>query len=183
MKCMKLLGVSGTIIGSKTLVVVKKVLEQVKRLDSSIETEILDLKQYDLQFCDGRNPAGYNDDTQKAIALMSTADAYLIATPIFGGSMTGALKNLIDLTPVSAIQAKVMGFAATGGNHQHYLVVENQLKPIAGYLRAFTAPTFIFAHNEHFDKQNEIIDENVLKAIDQLARELSLLLNCSRNNK
>lgn len=172
---MKLLGVSGTITGSKTLVVVNTVLEQVSKLDPGIHTELLDLKQYNLQFCDGRDPSSYNDDTKKVIDLMCSADAYLFATPIFQGSLTGALKNLIDLTPAAALRGKIIGFAATGGNHQHYLVVENQLKPIAGYLRAFVAPTFVFAHNEHFNRNNQIADEKVLQNIEQLAKELVLL--------
>ncbi|MCP1491757.1 multimeric flavodoxin WrbA [Peribacillus frigoritolerans] len=50
---MKLLGISGTIIGTKTKVVIEKVLEEVKNNHPDIEIELLDLKKYDVQFCDG----------------------------------------------------------------------------------------------------------------------------------
>jgi FAD reductase [NAD(P)H] len=169
---MKLLGISGTILGSKTPVIVKKILEEVNKYAPEIETELLDLKQYDLQFCDGRDPSAYNEDTKKVIEMVSTADFYVIATPIFQGSLTGALKNLIDLTPPPALRNKVMGFAANGGTYQHYLVIENQLKPIAGYFRAFVAPSYVYAHNDHFNKSNEIVDEEVLERISGLAKEL-----------
>ncbi len=169
---MKLLGVSGTITGSKTLAVLNKLLDEVSSYDPSIEIEILDLKRYDVQFCDGRDPSQYEGDTRKVIELMKSADFYLIGTPIFQGSISGSLKNLFDLVPVSALRNKVMGFFATAGTYQHYLVIENQLKPIAGYLRAYVAPGHVYATNEHFGSNNEIADEDLLGRIRNLAREV-----------
>lgn len=169
---MKLLGISGTITGSKTRILVENVLSEVKKKHPEVEVELLDMKQYDVQFCDGRNPNDYNEDTQKVIELVSSADFYIIGTPIFQASITGVLKNLIDLINPQAFRNKVMGFVATGGTYQHYLVVENQLKPIAGYLRAFVAPGFVYAHNDHFNQQNELIDPEVLKRVEGLADEV-----------
>jgi FAD reductase [NAD(P)H] len=172
---MKLLGISGTIIGSKTLVVVEKVLEHVRRHDPEVQTELLDLKRYDVQFCDGRDPSTYTGDTKKVIDIVSDADCYIIGTPIFNGSLTAPLKNLIDLMPVSVLRNKVMGFAANGGTYQHYLVIENQLKPIAGYFRAYVAPNYVYTHNDHFNQYNEITDPDVLERIFQLAEEIVLM--------
>lgn len=172
---MKLLGISGTLLGSKTAVLVKKILEQVNARHPEIETELLDLRQFKVEFCDGRDPAAYNDDTKKVLDMMSSADFYIIGTPIFQGSLTGALKNLFDLAPIPVLRNKVMGFVANGGTYQHYLVIENQLKPIAGYFRAFVAPSYVYAHNDHFDKNNEIIDQEVLDRIENLADEVVMM--------
>ena len=169
---MKLLGISGTITGSKTKIVVQKVLEEVKRYNPEIEVELLDMKEYDVQFCDGRNPSSYNEDTKKVIDIVSSADFYIIGTPIFQGSITGVLKNLFDLIHPKAFRNKVMGFVATGGTYQHYLVIENQLKPIAGYFRAFVAPGYVYAHNDHFNQQNELVDSEVVNRVESLAKEV-----------
>jgi FMN reductase/FAD reductase [NAD(P)H] len=171
---MKLLGISGTITGSKTGIVVQNVLEEVKASFPETEVEYLDLKQYDVQFCDGRDPSKYEGDTKRVIDIVSSADFYLIGTPVFQGSLSGALKNLFDLVPVSAFRHKVMGFIATGGTYQHYLVIENQLKPIAGYFRAFVAPGYVYAHNDHF-QNNQIVDPDVQERIRALARELVMM--------
>lgn len=168
---MKLLGISGTITGSKTLTVVKKVLEHVKNIHPEIEVEILDMKEYDVQFCDGREPSAYKGDTKKVIDLISSADFYLIGTPIFQGSFTGVLKNLFDLVDPKVFRNKIMGFIATGGTYQHYLVIENQLKPIGSYLRAYIAPSFVYAHKDHFF-QDELVDKEVLERLENLANEL-----------
>ncbi|MEX2105023.1 MAG: NADPH-dependent FMN reductase, partial [Bacilli bacterium] len=106
------------------------------------------------------------------IEEISSADFYVIGFPIFNGSMPAPLKNIIDLVPPSVFRNKVMGFVANGGTYQHYLVIENQMKPIAGYLRAYTAPSYVYAHAEHFNRENEIVDEEVQVRIRNLADEL-----------
>lgn len=169
---MKLLGISGTIVGSKTAIAVNHVLEIVKQSYPEIETELLDMKRYDVQFCDGRDPAAYTGDTRKVIDLVASADFYVIGTPIFQSSITGVLKNLFDLVPVDTFNGKVMGFVATGGTFQHYLVVENQLKPIAGFFRAYVAPHYVYLHDSHYNEKKEIADPDVLQRLDRLAHEI-----------
>ena len=54
---MKLLGISGTIVGSKTSIAVQAVLDRVREENPDIQIELLDMKDYDVVFCDGRDPA------------------------------------------------------------------------------------------------------------------------------
>jgi FMN reductase/FAD reductase [NAD(P)H] len=169
---MKLLGISGTIVGSKTACVVNRVLNEVKRIDDSIETELLDMKQYNVQFCDGRNPLEYTGDTAKVIQKVTEADMLVIGTPIFQGSITGVLKNLFDLLPTTVLRNKVVGLVATGGTYQHFLVVENQLRPILSYFHAYVAPGFVYVHNGHFNEKNEILDMDIIRRIEDLAEEM-----------
>lgn len=180
---MKIVGISGTITGSKTRVVVQKTLEEIQKKHPEIEVELLDLRDYDIQFCDGRHPSAYTGDTKKVIDIVSSADFYVIGTPIFQGSMTGALKNLFDLIQPDVFRRKVMGFVATGGTYQHYLVIENQLKPIASYFRAYVAPGFVYAHNDHFSAQNELIDQDVVERIELLAEELVFMQKTLKEQK
>jgi len=137
-----------------------------------VEVELLDMKDYQVQFCDGRDPADYDGDTRTVIDKVASADFYVIGTPVFQASITGVLKNLFDLVPISAFYQKVMGFVATGGTYQHYLMVENQLKPIAGFFRAYVAPSYVYLHDDHFDEQKRIADPEVLSRIERLAHEV-----------
>lgn len=169
---MKLLGISGTIVGSRTSIAVQSVLDVVRKHHSDISIEMLDMKDYDVQFCDGRDPMTYTGDTKKVIDKVMEADFYVIGTPVFQASIPGVLKNLFDLVPVSALYQKVMGFVANGGTYQHYLMVENQLKPIAGFFRAYVAPSYVYLHDDHFNEKREIVDQDVLERIDRLAHEI-----------
>lgn len=180
---MKLLGISGTIIGAKTSIVVQSVLEEVKKHHPNVEIELLDLREYDVQFCDGRNPSTYTGDTKKVLDIIQSADFYIIGTPIFQGSLSGPLKNLFDLINPKDIRNKVMGFVATGGTYQHYLVIENQLKPIAGFFRAFVAPGYVYVNNDHFNKDNEIIEQEVLNRITDLAKEVVFMQEALKSSE
>ncbi|QED48153.1 NADPH-dependent FMN reductase [Cytobacillus dafuensis] len=169
---MKILGISGTILGAKTAILVEAVMKEIKEKHPEIETELLDLRNIQMEFCDGRKPELYNDDTKNMIKAVSEADFYLVGFPIFNGSFPAPLKNLFDIVPPSVFRHKVMGFVANGGTYQHYLVVENQMKPIAGYFRSFVAPSYVYVNGSHFNEANEIVDEDVLKRIEDLAEEL-----------
>lgn len=172
---MKVLGISGTILGAKTAILVDAVLNGIKKLTPDIEMRLLDLRDYDMQFCDGRKPESYNEDTKEIIKAVSEADVYLVGFPIFNGSMPAPLKNVFDLVPPDVFRHKVMGFVANGGTYQHYLVIENQLKPIAGYFRSYVAPSYVYVNANHFNPLNELVDEDVLNRIQALANELVMM--------
>ncbi|MBH9967979.1 NADPH-dependent FMN reductase [[Bacillus] enclensis] len=169
---MKLLGISGTIVGAKTAVLVGRILDEVKTRYPGVEVELLDLRDYQLEFCDGRMPDEYNHDTRVVVEKVRQADFYLIGSPVFNSSITAPLKNLFDLVPPQVFRHKVMGFAANGGTYQHYLMIENQLKPIAGYFRAYIAPSYVYAHSSHFCEKNEVNADEVIARIVILADEL-----------
>ncbi|MCP8615930.1 NADPH-dependent FMN reductase [Salirhabdus salicampi] len=174
---MKLLGISGSLSDrSKTFLAVEKAIQfaeeqffetkqaikeklNTDKYDQTIETEIVNLKDYDLQFCDGRNPLDYEGDTKKLIKKIIEADAFIVGSPVYRGSMSGALKNVFDLIPNNCLEGKVIGFIATGGTYHHFLAIEHQLHPLAGYFSAHVVPGGVYAHNEHYDNQGLISDE------------------------
>lgn len=157
---MKILSISGTLVGSKTALLVKILGETLQQSMSDVEVEFLDLKEYQLDFCDGRPTEKYSDDTQKVIEKISKADAYIIGTTILHGSMPGVLKNLFELVPMQHFSNKCVLFAATGGNHLHYLAIENYVKPVANYLKMFTYPEYVFATSADFNEQNDLHEKS-----------------------
>ncbi len=95
----KLLGINGSLTPppSRTRIVLDVALSGARAFDPDLETEVLELRDFALEFCDGRSPESYNSDTRRALELVEQADAYLVATPIYRGSYTGALKNFLTL--------------------------------------------------------------------------------------
>ena len=83
-----------------------------------------------LSFCDGRPLSEYADDTTKVVERIQAADAYVIGTPMYRGSYTGSLKNLLDHVPVEAFMGKVAGLIATGATDHHYLGIDQELRPV-----------------------------------------------------
>jgi FMN reductase/FAD reductase [NAD(P)H] len=96
-------------------VAVNQVPKEVKNSHPEVEVELLYLKHFNLDFCDGCDPSTYTGDIKIVLEKIASADFFLIGTPIFQASISGALKNLFDLLPVNTFRNKVIGFVATGG--------------------------------------------------------------------
>lgn len=179
---MKLVGIAGELTGWKTTVVLHNVLEAAKDLDANIQTELIEMKDYDIEFARGEPLSYYNDDTWNVVNTISSADILVFGTPIYQASITGALKNLLDHFPVDAFKRKVTGIVTTGAVEKHFLVSEYQLKPILSYLKGLVPTGNVFVHSDCFNDVNEIIDEDVSKRIKALAEEL-LVLQKSINSR
>lgn len=177
---MKLLGISGSVSpSSKTLLSVKEALRAAETADEFTETEFLHLGDYETTLCDGRDPSRYTGDTKTVIDKITEADAYIIGTPVYRGSLTGALKNVFDLIPNDALRGKAIGFIATGGTYHHYLVIDHHLHPLAHYFRAHVIPGGVYVHNGHFEHK-QLIDEEIRSRLHELGgatSRLSHLLN------
>lgn len=180
---MKLVGVSGTLAGNKTSQAVHDVLAAATSLDSSILTELIDLRDYEVEFCRGEPLTYYNEDTWTVVKKIQEADFIVFGTPIYQASISGVIKNLLDFFPEYAFKNKVTGIIATGGSEKHFLVPDNHLKPILSYLRGLVPSTNVFVHNDSFDiETDEIIDNRISERIRQMADEM-VYLQKSINNR
>jgi FMN reductase len=172
---MKLVGISGSLVGSKTAKAVNEVLVAAKALDPTIQIELVDLREYEIEFVNGAPLSYYNDDTIKVVNTILSADALVIGTPVYQASISGVLKNLFDHLPVDAFKTKVAGMVIIGGTDKHFLVMEHQLKPILTHFKALITVQNVFVHNDYFDEDNEIIDKEVKERMIKLAEEIIYL--------
>lgn len=172
---MKLLGVSASpSVGSKTMIALTTAMDHAASAHPDVATEILNVREHDVVFCDGRDPASYEGDTRTVIDKVVDADALIIATPIYRGSYTGILKNLADLLPNDALQGKVVGLLATAGSDHHFLVIEHELKPLIGFFHGHAVPGGVYLHNGHFSG-GALVDEGILERLRQLAESVVVL--------
>ncbi|WP_409302590.1 NADPH-dependent FMN reductase [Peribacillus sp. SCS-155] len=172
---MKLVGISGAIIGSKTAKIVDEVLTRAKAYGPEIDIELIDLKDYLVEMVDGRPLESYNDDTKNVIGKIIDADFFVIGTPVYQASIPGVLKNLLDHLPVTVFESKVVGYVSTAGSSHHSLVAENQLRPILSFFKAIVATKSVFVPNDSFNKESQIIDEDIDRRLTELSQELVYL--------
>jgi FMN reductase len=121
---------------------------------AAAETEVtastLNLADYRISFADGRPLDRFGDDSARVVAALAEADAVLLASPVYRGSFTGALKNLLDLTPVDALRGKPVGIVAMGATTHHYLGVDWHLRAVLAWFGALVAPTSVYLESAHF---------------------------------
>lgn len=167
---MKILLVDGTIIGRKTGAILEQVKMYIEDISPDMELEILNLSDFEHQFVDGRPLGEYNEDMKEMVRRFENADGYIIASPIFQGSIPGVLKNAFDMLHPRTMRYKPVSIVANGGTYQHHLVIENQLKPILDYFRCLVTPNYVYTHTSHFDETNSITNEDVHDRLRELAR-------------
>lgn len=173
---MKLVGVSGALAGEKTSVAVHRVLAAARLHDSTVETELIDLRDFDIEFSSGLPLAAYNEDTRSVIHKILSADFLVFGTPIYQASLSGALKNLLDHLPEYAFRHKVTGMVATGWTNKHFLVLEYHLGSILSYFKGLVPTGNVFIHNDSFDiETDEITDKRISERIEKLAEEMIYL--------
>jgi FMN reductase len=183
MKFLSIVGVSGNITRpSRTSALLSAVLAEICSLQNA-QSRIIELVDVGPQLFQSFVPERLQSfsferlpqEARSAIRAIEAADALVVATPVYKGSYTGALKHLFDLVRPNALTGKPVLVAATGGSPLHGLVTEHQLRPLFGFFNALTLPTAIFALESDF--QNYRIDKpELLARVKRAAAEFVELL-------
>ncbi len=171
---MKIVGLSGSIVGSKTRTAMNYTIKALEEKYPEVETTLIDLADYQLQFSDGRNYLEYEGDTGFVTRNLMDADAIIIGTPVFQASIPATLKNIFDLLPVNAFRDKVVSMLVTAGSPKHYLMAEQQLKPILAYMKAQIVQSYVFIEEKDFHRK-EIVNDDIHFRIERLVEDTVLL--------
>jgi MsuE subfamily FMN reductase len=166
---LKLLGLCGSPSKqSKTLLVLQRAVDDACHADAQLQTEIINLRDRNIDFCRGSDKESYNSDTMAVIRSIVESDAYIVATPIYRGSYTGILKNIFDIIPNDALRGKPVALIGTGGSDHHYLAIEQELKPLMGFFEAIIVPGYTYAKNDDFSVSG-IQAQSVLDSLRKMA--------------
>jgi FMN reductase len=114
-------------------------------------TQLFDLGELTIAFADGRPPADLGDDTATVVDAVAAADVVVLATPIYRGTLTGALKNLLDHVPVQALRDTPVAIVAMGATDHHYLGADRHLRDILSWFGALVVPTAVYLNGRDFE--------------------------------
>jgi NAD(P)H-dependent FMN reductase len=143
------------------------------------EVDILNLAETPVEICDGRALDQYDEGTRAAVGKIAGAAAVLIAAPVYRASYPGVLKNLLDTTPVEALQAKPVGIVAMGGSPHHFLGVDWQLREVLTWFGALVAPTSVYITGGDF-KDGQLASDGARQDLAALAQTLVTLSRLDR---
>jgi FMN reductase len=115
-----------------------------------VSADLLDLGTVRIGFADGTPAEDLGDDTAVTLAALDSASALVLATPIYRGSLTGSLKNLLDQTPVPTLRGKVVGLVAMGASDHHFLGAERHLRDVLAFFGAVVMPVAVYLTGADF---------------------------------
>jgi multimeric flavodoxin WrbA len=150
----RLLGISGSPREGATAFVVRQALGFAESL-GDIETEFVSVRGQEIRFCihcdhcvRTRGGCVFKDDVARMYPSMEAADAWVLGTPVYQGTLSGQLKTVLDrcravaARDIDAFKDKVGAAIAVGGDriggqeqaimaiHAFYLA--NKMIPVSG---------------------------------------------------
>ncbi|MDO8490351.1 MAG: NAD(P)H-dependent oxidoreductase [bacterium] len=131
-----------------------------------VSHEILDLRRVNMDFCDGRSIEKYNKDTQDVCALLASADGYIFGMPVYSYSISGALKNLIEIT-AKGMEKKVVGIVCNSSGRRSYLASVDLMKVLSNEADMVTVQPIVHTDRETF-KDGKIFDDHVIELISEM---------------
>jgi len=129
---------------------VNEALDRAEAANENLAIDRIDLAELEIGFADGTPLDRLEDDTADTVRRLSEADAVLLASPVYRGSLTGALKNLLDLTPVDALRGKPVLIVAMGATDHHSLGVERHLRDLLSFFGALPLPVDVYLTSADF---------------------------------
>ena len=154
MSPIRLLGISGSPRNGATAYVVQEALAYAETL-GDVETEFISVRGKDIEFCIHcdyclRKKEGcvFEDDVAAMYPSMEAADAWLLGTPVYQGTLSGQLKAVLDrcraivAQDINMLRDKVGAAVAVGGDRVggqeaaimaiHAFYLANKMIPISG---------------------------------------------------
>ncbi|MBS9769609.1 MAG: NAD(P)H-dependent oxidoreductase [Trichodesmium sp. St16_bin4-tuft] len=168
----KIVGIGGSLRSSSlSLQALKIVAERVEAIGA--EVEILDLGTLKLPFCNGGNEYPEYPDVDKMQQIVKQADGLILVTPEYHGSVSGLMKNALDLMSFEHLDGKVAGFISVLGGQSNANAL-NHLRLILRWVHAWVIPEQIAigqARNA-FSNDGKILDEKLSERFDKFAQSL-----------
>jgi FMN reductase len=104
-----------------------------------------------------------------AIDTVTGADALIVVTPVFTAGYSGLFKSFFDVLDADSLVGKPVLLGATGGTERHSLVLDYQLRPLFGYLKADPVATGVYAASSDWGGGEGALQRRIEKAGAELA--------------
>ena len=103
---------------------------------------------------------------------LANAKGVILATPIYKGAYSGALKLLLDILPQYALKDKTVLPIATAGSMAHLLAIDYSIKPLLSVLGASDILQGVYIPDSHYSLK----EENKIELDDELQCRLDASL-------
>ncbi|RUT04319.1 FMN reductase [Dulcicalothrix desertica PCC 7102] len=168
----KIVGIAGSLrTDSYSQLALEVAAQRLQALGA--EVEILDLRQMQLPFCNGGDDYSEYPDVEKLQNAVKNADGLVLATPEYHGSVSGVLKNALDLMSFDQLSGKVTGLISVLGGQPNSNAL-NDLRVIMRWVHAWVIPEQIGIGQvwKAFSPEGKLVDEKLSQRFDQFAQSL-----------
>jgi FMN reductase len=166
------IGISGSFRpGSYTRLAVQLALQAAQ--EAGAQTQFIDLKDYQLGFCDDSSEA--STDVLKLRQMVRQAQGIILGTPEYHGSFSGILKNAIDHLEGKDLNGKIIGLIGVSGGSLGGIEALNGLRTVARSVHAWVIPqqAAIPEAWKVFDASGKMKNVNLEKRVKEVGHQVA----------
>lgn len=162
---LKVLGVAGSMRQTSfSTIVLKTALEEAQKRGA--KTRLLALREADLPMY---APNASSPALDKVTKEVEWADAFILASPDYHGSMSGVLKNFLDHF-YEEFAGKLFGYVVA--SHEKGLTVMDQMRTAVRQCYGWSMPYGVSINGTQDFSQGRLTNERMEKRIQMMARDL-----------
>jgi FMN reductase len=169
-------GIGGTLRENSTsLGALRRALAAAE--EAGAEVELLDLNELRLPMYEPGKPLDdYGENVRRLIEAISDADALLLSTAAYHGTLAGVTKNALDFVQFlgkeepAYLDGKVVGLISTAGGEQAATNANAAMVNVVHSLRGIVAPLMVGITRawKRTDDEGEVTDDNYGRRLGNL---------------
>ena len=138
------------------------------------ETALLDLRDLNLVFAGSVPQNEYPPDVFELRRTLKNSQGIILATPEYHGSLSGTLKNMLDLMSIEEFETKIVGLIGVAGGHMGATNSLNTMKTICRNLHCWVLPGEVSIANsaQSFDDDGNVNDSAIEERLLNVGRQL-----------
>ena len=138
------------------------------------ETTLLELREFDLVFYGSVPQDEYPPGVLQLRQALKDSQGIILATPEYHGSLTGALKNMLDLMSIEDFETKIIGLVGVAGGHIGAINSLNTMKTICRNLHCWVLPQEVSIANsaQTFDDNGAVKDPAIEERLLNVGRQV-----------
>jgi len=143
--------------------------------EAGANVELVDLATYGLPFLGREKEQGNLESVRRFRADLRAADGIILGSPELHGSISGVLKNALDLTSSEDFEGKMVGLVGVAGGKMGATESLSHLRTIGRSLRAWVIPTqaSVGDSSSAFDSDGEPIDPKTRDRLKTVGRQVA----------
>ena len=163
---LRVMGICGTYtLESANGRILEIISEKLK--SRGIDWVVWDNKENSLPFV-GEEGCWDHPNVKKYKELADSADAFVLSSPEYHGTMSGVMKNSLDWLSFDQTSGKVFGFISTSGGQPNTTTL-NHMRTVVRWIHGFSIPEqlVIAKVKTAFDDDGNLVDEDIKKRVDK----------------
>jgi FMN reductase len=139
-----------------------------------VTARLIELRDYKLAFCGECREEDYPPDVFRLRKELNESQGIILGTPEYYASLSGALKNMLDLAGSKVFEGKIVALIGVAGGHTGAINSLNAMRIIGRNLHSWVLPqeVSIAESAKVFNKDGSLTDSEIEQRLLNLGRQV-----------